>query len=74
MSLFKTKIDMSKQEEKVRQEKELLLKSCNAEKGDVALIQDLLALQKTKTLMIRKRCLQADIENRLDQYIQESKK
>ena len=73
-SLFKTKIDMSKQEEKVKQETELLLKSCNQEKADVALIQDLLALQKTKTLMIRKRGLQADIENRLDQYIEEFKK
>lgn len=37
------------------------------------LIQDLLALQKTKTLMIRKRGLQADIDNRLNQFIEELK-
>lgn len=73
-SIFNTQIDMSKQEEKVKQETELLLKSCNEEKDDVALIQDLLALQKTKTLMIKKRGLQADIENRLDKYIEETKK
>jgi DNA sulfur modification protein DndC len=37
------------------------------------LIQDLLALQKTKTLMIRKRGLQSDIDNRLNQFIEELK-
>ncbi|OYZ02007.1 MAG: sulfurtransferase [Sphingobacteriia bacterium 28-36-52] len=71
--IYKTNIDMSKQEEKFKKESELLRKSCKQEPNDVELIQDLLALQKTKTLMIRKRGLQADIENRLDQYIAESK-
>ena len=65
---------MSKQEEKFKQEAELLKKSCNQEPKDVELIQDLLALQKTKTLMIRKRGLQADIENRLDKFIKERRK
>ncbi len=60
---------MSKQEEKFKQESDLLKESCNNEVRDVELIQDLLALQKTKTLMIRKRGLQADIENRLNQYL-----
>jgi DNA sulfur modification protein DndC len=69
--IFKTKIDMSKHDEKAKQESELLRKSCKAEPRDLDLIQDLLALQKTKTLMIKKRGLQADIENRLDQYIEE---
>lgn len=72
--IYKTTIDMSKQEEKLKQEAELLRKSCKQEPKDIDLIQDLLALQKTKTLMIRKRGLQADIENRLDQFIEESKK
>lgn len=71
--IFKTQIDMSKQEEKFKQESELLKKSCKQEPKDVELIQDLLALQKTKTLLIRKRGLQADIENRLDQFIEELK-
>lgn len=69
--IFKTQLDMSKQEEKFKQEAELLKKSCKQEPKDVELIQDLLALQKTKTLMIRKRGLQADIDNRLNQYIDE---
>lgn len=68
----KIQLDMTKHQEKFKQESELLKKSCVSEPNDVELIQDLLALQKTKTLMIRKRGLQADIENRLDQFIQES--
>ena len=72
--IYQIKIDMSKQEEKLKQEADLLRKSCKEEPKDLDLIQDLLALQKTKTLMIRKRGLQADIETRLDQYIEEVKK
>ena len=71
--IFKTQIDMSKQEEKHKQEADLLKISCKEEPKDVELIQDLLALQKTKTLMIRKRGLQADIDNRLNQFIEELK-
>jgi len=71
--IFKTQIDMSKQEEKYKQEANLLKKSCKQEPKDVELIQDLLALQKTKTLMIRKRGLQSDIDNRLNQFIEELK-
>lgn len=68
-SIFNNRIDMSKQEEKFKRESDLLKESCNNQLKDVELIQDLLALQKTKTLMIKKRGLQADIENRLDQYL-----
>ena len=71
--IFKIQLDMSKQEEKHKQESDLLKKSCKEEPKDVELIQDLLALQKTKTLMIRKRGLQSDIDNRLNQYIEEIK-
>jgi len=71
--IFKTQIDMSKQEEKHKQEADLLKKSCKQEPKDVEFIQDLLALQKTKTLMIRKRGLQSDIDNRLNQFIEELK-
>lgn len=67
--IYKTRLDMTKHEEKFKQESDLLKKSCKSEPKDVELIQDLLALQKTKTLMIRKRGLQVDIENRLDQFI-----
>jgi len=71
--IFKTQIDMGKQEEKLKQETELLKKACKQEPKDVQLIQELLALQKTKTLMIRKRGLQSDIDNRLNQFIDELK-
>jgi DNA sulfur modification protein DndC len=72
--IYKSNIDMGKQEEKFKQEADLLSKSCKEEPEDLQLIQDLLALQKTKTLMIKKRGLQSDIENRLEQYIEETKK
>ncbi|MCF8342484.1 MAG: DNA phosphorothioation system sulfurtransferase DndC [Chitinophagaceae bacterium] len=71
--IFKTQIDMSKQEEKYEQEADLLKKACKEEPKDVELIQELLALQKTKTLMIRKRGLQSDIDNRLNQFIEKLK-
>ncbi len=71
--IFKTQIDMTKQEEKFNQESDLLKQSCTQEPKDVQLIQALLALQKTKTLMIRKRGLQSDIDNRLNQFIEELK-
>lgn len=71
--IFKTQIDMGKQEEKLKQETDLLKNSCKQEPRDIELIQDLLALQKTKTLMIRKRGLHSDIDNRLNQYIEELK-
>lgn len=64
---------MSKQEEKFKQEADLLKKSCKQEPKDVELIQDLLALQKNKTLMLRKRGLQSDIDNRLNRFIEELK-
>jgi DNA sulfur modification protein DndC len=63
---------MSKQDEKQKQEQELLKQTCE-QSEDVELIQELLALQKTKTLMIKKRGLQADIENRLEQFILDNK-
>jgi DNA sulfur modification protein DndC len=64
--------NMSKQDEKQKQEQELLKQTCE-QSEDVELIQELLALQKTKTLMIKKRGLQADIENRLEQFILDNK-
>lgn len=67
--VFRNSIDMSKQEEKQREEEELLAKSCKEEPKDLNFIMDGLALQKTKTLLMRKRGLQADLENRLDQLI-----
>lgn len=71
--VYKTQLDMSKHDEKFKKETDLLKKSCKKDPGDFELIQDLLALQKTKTLMIKKRGLQNDIENRLEQFLNDSK-
>lgn len=70
--IYKTQLDMSKHEEKIKEENSLLIKSCKDEPKDVELIQDLLALQKTKTLLMKKRGLLDDIENRLDQYLEDT--
>jgi DNA sulfur modification protein DndC len=69
--VYKTNIDMSKQEEKQREEEELLAKSCQDEPRDLKFIMDSLALQKTKTLMMKKRGLQADLEKRLEHHVKE---
>lgn len=53
-------------------ERLLLEKSCSG-KGHYQLIKELLALQKTKCLMMRKFGLQNDIETRLESYIKEAK-
>ena len=60
---------MSKHEEKFRREEELLKKSCNDREKDFELVQELLALQKSKSLMVRKRGLQDDIEKRIHDYL-----
>ncbi|CAN5647112.1 DNA phosphorothioation system sulfurtransferase DndC [soil metagenome] len=70
--IYKSNIDMSKQQDKFKEEIDLLRKSCKQEPKDVSLIHDLLALQKTKTLMMRKRGLLDDIENRIEQSVNQS--
>lgn len=70
--IFNIKLDMSKHEEKYRQEDELLRKSCKQDEKQFELIKDLLAIQKTKTLMLKKRGLQSDIENRINEFVKEN--
>lgn len=47
--------------------------ACKDNPEGLEFLKDSLALQKTKTLMIRKRGLQSDIDNRLNQFIEELK-
>lgn len=70
-SVFEAQVSIGKQGGKIKQEIDLLKTICLQEPNDVDLIQDLLALQKTKMLMLRKRGLQADIDNRLNRFIEE---
>lgn len=72
-TINQTQIDMSKHDEKFKQEEDLLKKTCK-ESDDFALIQELLMLQKRKTLMLRKKGLQSDIENRLEEFISKENK
>jgi len=71
--IYNKHINLSKKERKVKEETNLLKEICVKEPRDVDLIQDLLALQRTKTLLIRKRGLQADIDKRIEQEIAKRK-
>lgn len=53
------------------QERILLEKSCSENPKHFTLIQELLALQKNKVLLMRKYGLQTDLESRLENYIKE---
>jgi DNA sulfur modification protein DndC len=59
--------------EKHEKELELLKKSCEDNPTDFDLIQELLTLQKNKSLLNRKRGLKEDIENRIEEYIKKEK-
>jgi DNA sulfur modification protein DndC len=50
-------------------EKELLKESCGKNEGDYNLINQLLTLQKSKTILVKKYGLQNDLENQLDEFI-----
>lgn len=71
--IFQSDVTMSRHAEKHKEELEMLQKVCSENPEDVQLIQELLALQKTKSLMLRKRGMQADIEQRLDKFLNPDK-
>lgn len=52
-------------------EKEILKESCAEHPEDFQLINELLELQKAKTIMVKARGLQNDLENRLDQFVKD---
>lgn len=69
--VFNITLDMKGKAERQEKENKLLLEACENNEVEFNLIQDFLQLQKSKTLMIRKRGLQADIENRLERFIKD---
>lgn len=71
--VYKTKLDMKEQNEKTEKELDLLKKSCEENPHDFDLIQELLTLQKNKSLLNRKRGLEDDIESRIEEYIKREK-
>lgn len=66
---YQHEIDMSARNEKLEQENELLKQACGDSPEDFELIQELLLLQKNKSLLNKKRGLRDDIENRIEEYI-----
>ncbi len=71
--VFNVKLTMENKTERQEKEEQLLREACENDNDDFNLIQDLIQLQRSKTLMVKKRGLQADIENRLDTFIKKKK-
>jgi DNA sulfur modification protein DndC len=72
-SIFNAHMDMSKHEEKFRQEEELLREVFDDE-DEFEFIQKSLNVLKTKTLMVKKRGLSHDIENLVEEAVNKKKK
>ena len=66
---YKSELDMKDQNEKKEKELELLKKTCEKNPKDFELIQELLTLQKNKSLLNKKRGLKEDIETRIEAFI-----
>lgn len=66
---YTSNLDMKEQNEKKEKELELLKKTCEKNPQDFELIQELLTLQKNKSLLNKKRGLKADIESRIEHYL-----
>jgi len=73
LKAYKINLDMKDENEKHEKELELLKKSCEDNPTDFDLIQELLTLQKNKSLLNRKRGLKEDIENRIEEYLKKEK-
>lgn len=72
-SVYNIQLDMHKHEDKFRQEEELLREVCADQPEDFDLIQKSLKVLKTKTLMVKKRGLQNEVENLLDKHLRDEK-
>jgi len=72
-SAYNTNINMEKQNKKQEKELEMLKKSCKKNPEDFVLIQELLMLQKNKSLLNKKRGLKSDIENKIEEYLKKDK-
>ena len=67
---YKSELDMKDQNEKKEKELELLKKTCEKNPKDFELIQELLTLQKNKSLLNKKRGLKEHIETRIEDFIE----
>ncbi len=71
--VYGKEIDMKEHNDRLEKEELLLKKVCQNSPKDFELIQELLTLQKNKSLLNRKRGLKDDIENRIEAYINNKK-
>ncbi len=69
--IFKNELDMKNTEKRQQEEYDILKESCENNMEDVELIQDLLTLQKHKSLLNRKRGFRNDIERRIEEYLKQ---
>lgn len=72
-SVYKTELDMEHQTEKKEKELELLKKSCEENSMDFELIQALVTTVENKALLNRKRGLQENLKNILDNHLKKEK-
>ncbi len=69
--IYDTDISLETADERLIREKELLKDVCGENTKDFELINELLSLQKTRTILMNSRGLQTDLENRLKQFVAE---
>lgn len=60
---------MSKNEQRIKEEKELLKAACRQEPRDIELITELLKVHKSKIQMLRKRGLLNEIDDKIEEFI-----
>ena len=70
--IYGTNLSFENISDKEFKEKELLKESCS-NRADYNLINELLTLQKSKTILMNSRGLQNDFENRIEQFLQSGK-
>lgn len=67
--IYNEDLDMKENNEKLQKEVDLLKDVCKDTPENYDLIQELLTLQKNKSLLTRKRGLKSDIEARIESYL-----
>lgn len=71
--VFGIALDLRGANDRVIKEKEMLKEACGNNDEDFQLINELLALQKSKTILMNNRGLQNDLENRLELFVKNQK-
>lgn len=71
--VYNKTLDMKAQEDKFKLEADLLTEICKDNPSDGELIQQLLILQKNKSLLKKRWGLKSDIERRIEEYVKKEK-